>query len=267
MGAVRPRAAFAFMWDPAQYGRFAKERARPFFDLLAQIDAAEPKSIVDLGCGTGELTAALAKRWPSAEVVGVDSSPEMIAKAEAQVSPRLRFETKRIQDWQPSAAVDVLFSNAALHWVKPHEQEIERMAGCVAPGGTFAFQAPNQFAAPSHTIIQDVRNLPEWRPLIGSATADGYLAPPAWYAQSLAAWGFETRVWETIYYQVLAGDDAVLEWIKGTALRQPLAKLDPPQQEKFLAQVGARLRKAYPKESGGTMLPYRRLFVVATRVS
>lgn len=251
-------------WDPAQYGKFAKERAQPFFDLLAQIEA-QPNSVVDLGCGAGELTAVLAKRWPTAEVMGVDSSPEMIANARAHARDNLCFEQLPIESWNPPQPFDLVFANAALHWVKPHEQQIERLAGCVAKGGTFAFQAPNQFAAPSHTLIHDVRNLPEWRDVIGSASSDGYLAPPSWYLHALTGWGFATRVWETIYYQMLEGDNAVLEWLKGTALRAPLAKLDAAQQERFLEQLGRRLRSAYPKENGGTLLPYRRLFVVATR--
>jgi len=252
-------------WDPAQYEKFKKERARPFFDLLAQLDDISPRTVVDLGCGTGELTAELAKKWPQAEVVGVDNSPEMIAKSTPFANPRLRFAIAEIEDWSPAAPVDLVFSNAAFHWLKNHEQQIERLAKCVATGGTLAFQAPNQYREPSHTIIQEVRNAPEWKPMVGSATFDGYLAEPQWYLDTLRAFGFTPRLWETIYYQVLDGENSALEWVKGTALRGLLAKLNTRLQERFLAQCAEKFNRAYPKENGGTLFPYRRMFVVAKR--
>ena len=254
-------------WDPAQYEKFKKERARPFFDLLAQLDDIEPKTVVDLGCGTGELTAELAKKWPQATVVGVDNSPEMLEKSKAYASERLRFELNEMAQWSPKTAVDLIFSNAAFHWLKPHEEQIQRIARFVARGGTVAFQAPNQYREPSHTIIQDVRNTPEWRALIGSVTSDGYLAAPNWYLDTLRHMGFAPRLWETIYYQVLEGENAALEWVKGTALRGVLAKLDLEQQKRFLAQCAEKFSAAYPKTNGGTLFPYRRMFVVAKRLS
>jgi trans-aconitate 2-methyltransferase len=250
-------------WDPAQYEKFKKERARPFFDLLAQLDDISPRSIVDLGCGTGELTAELAKKWPQAEVVGVDNSPEMLEKSTPHTRERLRFELNDMSQWSPKSPIDLIFSNAAFHWLKPHEEQIQRLAGFVTR--TFAFQAPNQYREPSHTIIQDVRNAAEWKQLIGSATSDGYLSPPEWYLNTLREMGFASRVWETIYYQVLEGDNAALEWVKGTALRGVLAKLDPGQQKRFLAQCAEKFSAAYPKTNGGTLFPYRRMFVVAKR--
>lgn len=250
-------------WDPAQYEKFKGERARPFFDLLSALDGISPRTVVDLGCGTGELTAELAKKWPQASVVGVDNSPEMIAKSHPFASERLRFETAEMETWSPMAPVDLLFSNAALHWLREHERQIERLAGCIASGGTFALQAPNQFREPSHAIIQEICNAPEWMPLIGSERSDGYLAAPQWYLATLRALGFTPRVWETIYYQVLEGENAALEWVKGTALRGVLAKLNAPQQERFLAQCAVKFNAAYPKENGGTLFPYRRMFVVA----
>jgi trans-aconitate 2-methyltransferase len=252
-------------WDPAQYEKFKAERTRPFFDLLAQLQDISPKTVVDLGCGTGEMTAELAKKWPDAQVLGIDNSPEMIAKSAPYVSGRLRFEVCEIEDWSPKQPVDLLFSNAAFHWLRDHEQQIRRLAGFVAPGGAFAFQAPNQFREPSHTVIHEVRNTSEWKPLIGSEASDGSLAEPQWYLETLRELGFQSRVWETIYYQILQGEDAVLEWVKGTALRPLLAKLNHEQQQRFLKQCAEKLRKAYPKGKGGTLFPYRRMFVVAKR--
>jgi trans-aconitate 2-methyltransferase len=254
-------------WDPAQYEKFKKERARPFFDLLAQLDDISPRTVVDLGCGTGELTAELAKKWPHATVLGVDNSPEMLEKSKTHAHERLRFELNEMAQWSPRAPVDLIYSNSAFHWLKPHEEQIRRVAGFVASGGTLAFQAPNQYREPSHTIIQDVRNSTEWKPLIGSATSDGYLAAPNWYLDTLREMGFAPRLWETIYYQVLEGENAALEWVKGTALRGVLAKLDLDQQKRFLEQCAEKFSAAYPKTKGGTLFPYRRMFVVAKRLS
>jgi trans-aconitate 2-methyltransferase len=250
-------------WDPAQYEKFKKERARPFFDLLAQLDDIAPRTVVDLGCGTGELTAELARKWPQARVVGVDNSPEMLEKSKSYAGDRLRFELSEMERWTPEHPVDLLFSNAAFHWLKPHEQQIKRLATFVAAGGTFAFQAPNQFEEPTHVIMQEVRNAPEWKPLVGAETPDSYLADPMWYIKTLSAMDFQVRVFETMYYQVVQGDDPVLEWLKGTSLRCILEKLDAGQQERFAEECGAKLRAAYPKKSGGTLFPYRRMFVVA----
>lgn len=253
-------------WDPQQYEKFKAERSRPFFDLLVAVGDISPQTVVDLGCGTGELTAELGKRWPEAEVTGIDSSPEMIEQAAKLSSERLWFEVCSIEQWKTHAQFDLVFSNAALHWLKRHEYEIERLADRVAPGGTFAFQMPNQFNEASHLIIQEVRNRPEWRELVGSESSDGYVAEIDWYKKALGRPPFSCEVWEKVYEQELRGDDAVLEWLKGSALRGLLAKLDIEQQERFLAQCGVKLREAYPQnEDGGTPFPYRRLFVVARR--
>ena len=254
-------------WDPTQYDKFKKERARPFFDLLAQLDDISPKTVVDLGCGTGELTAELAKKWPQAQVLGVDSSPEMLEKSKTHANKHPRFRTAAMEEWTPSSPVDLIFSNSAFHWLKPHEPQIKRIASFVAAGGTFAFQAPNQFREPTHVIMQEVRNSPEWKLLVGSETADSYLADPMWYIETLNAMGFDVRVFETLYHQVVQGDDPVLEWLKGTSLRCILEKLDLEQQERFAAQCGVKMRAAYPKRESGTLFPYRRMFVIARRAA
>jgi trans-aconitate 2-methyltransferase len=113
--------------------------------------------------------------------------------------------------------------------------------------------------------MQEVRNAPEWRPLVGSETPDSYLAEPMWYIEALSAMGFQASVFETMYYQVVQGDDPVLEWLKGTSLRCILDKLDPGKQERFALECGEKLRAAYPKKESGTLFPYRRMFVIAKR--
>lgn len=257
------------MWDPHQYEKFKRERARPFLDLFARLDDLDPATIVDLGCGTGELTVELSSRWPHADVLGLDSSSQMMAKAEqhkhAQAPGRLRFEQADIGHWSPSSSIDLVFSNAAFHWLDDHERQIERIAGFVGANGTMAFQMPNQGAQPSHQIVKQLCNAPRWNEKLGAHSTDWSIAAPAWYVRAFAAWGFTSSVWETVYYQVLEGENAVLEWLKGTTLRGILAQLGSSEQAEFLSECGLKLREAYPKTEFGTLLPYRRLFVVAKR--
>jgi len=254
------------MWNPEQYRRYRTERSRAFFDLLLQVDAPEARTIADLGCGPGELTATLAERWPSARIWGMDSSPEMIAAAAQYALPnRLSFELGNLADWQPSAPLDVLVSNAALQWVYGHEILIPRLASCVAPQGWLAFQVPGGFEALE--VLDNLRASPAWRDKVGVRPAESQALPSsaAWYLNVLAKLNFEVNAWETTYLHVLQGEDAALEWVKGTVLRPVLTKLTAEEQTTFLHEYREKLRVAYPRLSFGTIFPFRRLFVVARR--
>jgi trans-aconitate 2-methyltransferase len=232
--------------------------------------------VVDLGCGSGELTATLADRWPAAHIVGIDSSPEMIAEAERRAVPGLRFTTGDIEAWEPDQPVDVIISNAALQWVPTHRDLLPAWVEWLTPGGWLAFQVPGNFDAPSHTVLRELCQSPRWHNLLGNVLRDpdpAYAAPvasgaPAEYLDLLAAQDCATiDVWETTFLQVLQGDDPVLEWVKGTALRPVLAVLDadPAGRDEFLKEYGALLREAYPRSSYGTVFPFRRVFAVARR--
>ncbi len=256
------------MWDPVEYLRFAGHRGRPFVDLLARVDAEAPSTVVDLGCGPGNLTVTLADRWPTARVEGVDASGAMIERARAEhgaaAGGRLRFTVGDLREWAPPAPVDVLVSNATLQWVPGHLDLLPRLAASVRPGGWFAFQVPGNFAEPSHTELAAVRDLPRWRErLDGVDLATPWVAGPVDYLELLVSLGAAADVWETTYLQVLEGEDAVLRWISGTGLRPVLEVLDEAERTEFTADYGARLRKAYPQQPYGTVLPYRRLFAVA----
>ena len=253
------------MWDPGAYQRFAGERARPFFDLLARVGASSPGYVVDLGCGPGTLTAVLAQRWPGADVVGVDNSPEMISAAEAGRRPRLSFTLGDLRDWRPSRPVDVLVSNAALQWVPGHEDLVRGWPDLLAPGGWLAIQLPGNFNQPSHAILLELVSSARWRPLLAGIQLNRQAPDPAGYLDLLAPAGCEVDAWETTYLHVLPGDDPVTEWYRGTGLRPVLAALDPGQAEEFVADYGERARAAYPRRPYGTVLPFRRVFVVARR--
>jgi len=246
------------MWDPTQYGRYADERARPFHDLMAHVGTEAPSYVVDVGCGSGELTALLGTRWPDSTVEGVDSSAEMLARAPSS-SPRLRFTHADARTWRPERPVDLLVSSATMQWVDDHEQVLRELVACLAPGGWLALQVPGNFAAPSHVLLREAvaRWLPDF-PMRSEPVLD-----PAGYASVLSDAGCRVDAWETTYLQILAGTDPVLEWVKGTALRPVLAALPVGQHAAFLAEYGDALRSAYTPGRLGTLFPFRRVFAVA----
>jgi len=252
------------MWDAAQYMRFGGERARPFFDLIAQVAAQSPLYVADLGCGPGNLTAALAQRWPDAQVVGVDNSPQMI-EAAGKDNEGISFTLGDVRDWQPDRPPDVLVCNAVLQWVPGHNDLLLRWADMLAPGGWLAFQLPGNFDQPSHAIVRDMAQSPRWRELLRDAELNRQAGDPARYAELLARPGYEVDAWETSYLHILQGENPVLEWTKGTTLRPVLAALDAEQAAGFLREYGQRLRQAYDHRPFGTIFPFRRVFTVLHR--
>jgi trans-aconitate 2-methyltransferase len=255
------------MWDANQYLKYARERARPFFDLLAQVRNSDVRTAVDLGCGPGELTCVLSERWPAARVLGIDNSPEMLTKAAAHAIPgRLEFVAADLATWKPAQPCDLLFSNAALQWVSDHEQLFARLVGLLAPGGTLAVQMPYHMATPAQQAIDAAAREGPWQPLLaGVGLQPECVLPLLWYVRLLTGLGLVVDAWETTYLHILTGANPVLEWMKGTALRPLLDRLDTGSQEAFLADVGRRLRAAYPAVKDVTLFPFPRIFVVATR--
>jgi trans-aconitate 2-methyltransferase len=264
------------MWDPAQYLSFADERSRPFFDLTARIAATAPGLVVDLGCGPGQLTAVLAGRWPGAEVEGIDSSAEMIAAAHrvlaertpdaaAAAAGRLSFRVADVTDWGPGRPVDVIVSNAVLQWVPGHLELLPRWVAPLAPGGWLAFQAPGNFDQPSHAVLRELAGSPRWREQLAGVRLNRQAGEPAQYLDLLARLGLSVDAWETTYLHLLAGPDPVTEWYKGTGLRPVLTALPPADAAAFLAEYSERVLAAYPAAEYGTVLPFRRVFVVAQK--
>ena len=254
-------------WDAEVYSTFADERSRPFVDLLARVAATAPRRVVDLGCGPGPLTAGLARRWPDAEVTGVDSSTAMIEAAQAHRGPRADFVLADLADlpaWRPPHPVDVVVSNAALQWVPGHRALLPGLVGSLAEDGWLAFQVPGNHDAPSHRALRAVA---AEEPFAGhtDAVTRTAVAEPADYLADLAALGCRVDAWETTYLHVLAGPDPVLRWLEGTGARPYLDALPEALRPAFTQALGARLREAYPPAAPGTVLAFRRLFVVAQR--
>lgn len=255
------------MWDPNQYARFSAQRSRPFFDLFAQVEKCTPASVVDLGCGSGQLTRFFARRWPDAQVLGIDASAEMLEMAWGYAIPgRLIFQQCDLTDWTPEHPIDLIFSNAVLHWVADHQALIPQLAAHVSRRGTLAFQVPNNYTAPSHQILTRVARSSRWKDILGDLVDIRHVLPIHWYVRTLTRLEFAVDAWETEYIQILSGERPVLEWLKGTTLRPLLQRLESSGlQEDFLDELGHELEQAYPQEETGTLFPFRRIFVVAYR--
>ncbi len=252
-------------WNPTQYARYSSERNRPFFDLVNQVPAAEPASVVDLGCGSGELTATLAERWPGSRVIGIDSSAEMLERSAPHLSDRVGFELSDAAGFA-ATGVDVLISNALLQWVPEHRDLLPRWAGELNAGGWLAFQVPDNFGAPSHALLRELASSPAWAgKLAGELRHADAVAPAEEYLDLLTRAGLRVTAWQSRYLHVLTGDDPVLEWLRGTGLRPVLAALSSTDARAFESQYAGLLRQAYPPAEYGTVFPFLRTFVVGQK--
>ena len=249
------------MWDPAKYLDYADLRGRPFYDLIGRIDATEPRRVVDLGCGPGNLTASLVERWPGATLEAIDSSPEMVDAARAA---GIDARVADVHEWTPAPDTDVVVTNAVLQWVPDHRALLRRWIGELPPGAWFAMQVPGNMGSPSHVLARSLASRPEWSVLRGVLRGEEAVDDPTGYADLFADAGCAVDVWETTYVQRLSGPDAVLEWIAGTALRPVRAALDDAEWKRFRAELAPMLDEAYPpRPDGTTWFPFRRVFAVA----
>jgi trans-aconitate 2-methyltransferase len=254
----------AHTWDPDRYLTYADERGRPFVELLARVDA-DPQTVVDLGCGPGNLTALVRERWPDARVQGVDSSAEMIASARRDVVG-IDFEVADLREWLGRGErADVVVSNATLQWLPDHVEVLPALAE--AAGEWLAFQVPGNFGEPSHTIRTELAAEPAY-----AEHTRGVAVPssrePVEYLELLTDLGWTVDAWETTYLHVLEGDeDAVFKWVSGTGARPTLQALPEDLRAGFEAELQRRLRTAYPSRDGRVVLPFRRIFVVARRAA
>jgi trans-aconitate 2-methyltransferase len=251
-------------WDPGRYLEFADERGRPFLDLMGRVAAVEPRTVADLGCGPGNLTRLLARRWPTADVLGMDASPAMIQRARGLEDARLRFQVGDLRRWQPDAPVDVVVSTATLQWVPDHRDLLPRLVAALPSEGWLAFSVPGNFGEPSHQLLREYAALDRYAPYTrGVEWPDAF--DGATYLADLATLGCDVDAWETTYLHVLPGPDPVFRWISATGARPVLAALPDGLRERFEDEYKTALNRAYPPQHHGTVLPFRRVFVVARR--
>jgi trans-aconitate 2-methyltransferase len=243
--------------------KFAGPRLRPAVDLLSRIDVSNPSEIYDLGAGAGNVTRLLKERWPNARITGVDDSQEMLAKA-AKDAPEINWQCADLATWRPTRPANVIYSNAAFHWVGNHDELFPALFSKLRPGGVLAVQMPRNFAAPSHTAIAQAARSGPWRAKLEPLLRPSPVGEPAFYFSLLAQRAESIDIWETEYLHVLEGEHPVKEWTKGTWLKPLLDALNAPDRAGFEACYADLLAQAYPRRPDGrTLFPFRRLFIVA----
>ena len=260
------RYAAYMLWDPDQYELFTGPRTRPAVDLLRSFEADSPETVVDLGCGTGHLTAALAGRWPSAGIVGVDKSSSMLARA-AKQGGEITWVEADIAEWHPPREVDVIFSNAALQWLDDHRRLFPRLAGFLSPRSVLAVQMPDNGGEPSHCVAIELASGSKWGSRLRSVVRLSPLLSSGEYTELLEDHFDEVEIWRTTYVHVLDGEHAVSEWVQGSFLKPFLDALDEEDAAAFLAEYRTLIRPAYETLADGrTLFPFSRLFIVARRL-
>jgi trans-aconitate 2-methyltransferase len=252
-------------WNPALYSRFEDERTRPAAELLARVPLDAAKHVVDLGCGPGNSTELLVRRYPSAQISGIDNSEAMLAAARKRL-PAIPFELRDVAEWQPAAQLDLAFANATLQWVPEHEHLLPRLLSVLAPGGVLAVQVPDNLDEPSHVLMREVAGGPRFASLTGDANKVRSRILPAQRYYDLLSPHAEVDVWRTTYYHLMEDAGAIVRWLRSTGLKPFIEALTPDLQSAFLSEYERRIDAAYPRRADGRrLLAFPRLFIVARR--
>jgi trans-aconitate 2-methyltransferase len=254
------------IWNARHYLKYGEERTRAASDLAARVKLTRPGRIVDLGCGPGNSTQVLRQRWPMADIVGVDSSSEMIDAARREF-PEQNWIQENISHWSPGEPFDLIYSNATLQWLPDHHALMRRLLSLVVPGGALAFQIPSGNFATVRTLIHEISHESAWTDRMDAARHALTMESPAFYYDTLTEFASKLDIWETEYHHILESQKSVVDWIASTGLRPFLAALDSEEErELFLAKLRHRVNDAYPLQIDGRVLfPFRRTFVIAYR--
>lgn len=259
-------------WDAVQYLKFEDQRTRPARDLLAQVPVETPSRIVDLGCGPGNSTELLVRRFPNAQVIGVDNSSDMIAKARQRL-PEVQFVEGDIGAlsgdaggaWRNEGPFDVIYANAALQWVPDHDTLLPGLVELLAPGGALAIQMPDNLAQPSHNLMREVAGAGQWSSRLAGVERLR-LAAVGEYYDMLIPHLERVDIWHTIYQHPLDGVDAIVEWVKGTGLMPYIEPLDVSERALYLTEYTEKLAEFYPERADGkVLLAFPRIFIVGRR--
>jgi trans-aconitate 2-methyltransferase len=253
-------------WNAGQYLKFEDERTRPAADLIRRIPLTDIRNAVDIGCGPGNSTELIVDRYPGARVLGIDTSPDMLAKARVRL-PGVTFELADIATWDPGERYDLIFANAVLQWLPDHPRLLARLASFLETGGCLAVQMPNNLHEPSHTLMRKVAQEGPWAGKLKAATMSrekigSFEDYYSWLYQA----GCSADIWQTTYVHPLEDAGAIVEWLKGTGLRPYLDPLTPEEQSAYLNMYRAEIEKVYPaQQDGKVLLRFPRLFFVARR--
>jgi len=263
--AYRSRTMATDTWDPRQYDKFQRQREQPFFDLLALVRPQDGMRVVDLGCGTGKLTRTLHERLQARDTLGRDRSARMLDEARAGALPHgLRFEVGTIESFD-GVGYDLIFSNAAFHWVEDHEALVRRLTGALAPGGQLAFQVPAQHDGLSHLIAEELTMVEPFRGALGGWHRPQPVLRPEAYSRLLYDSGLEDPIVRLIVYpHVLASRAEVVEWMKGTLLTEYARRLPAELFERFVAEYRARLLASL-NDARPFFFPFNRILVWGQR--
>ncbi|WP_188584171.1 trans-aconitate 2-methyltransferase [Azorhizobium oxalatiphilum] len=253
-------------WNARLYLSFEDQRTRPARDLVAQIPLDAARRVVDLGCGPGNSTELLAARYPEAEVIGIDTSPDMLATARRRL-PHTTFIEADVATYSLPQPADIILANAVLQWVPDHQALFPRLLGQLSEGGVLAVQMPDNLNEPTHAGMRKVASEGPWAAKLAEATTARTVLPPAsQYYDLLAPLATRVDIWRTTYHHPLESPTAVVEWMKGTGLRPFLDPLDKDEQAAFLAAYEAQIAQDYPPRTDGkVLLAFPRLFIIAGR--
>ncbi|EIM28087.1 trans-aconitate 2-methyltransferase [Microvirga lotononidis] len=253
-------------WDAGQYLKFEDERTRPSLDLLKRVPLDAATSCIDLGCGPGNSTELIARRFSSARILGLDNSPDMLAKAKARL-PGLHFEEADIANWETTERFDLIFANAVLQWLPEHPALLKRLVSFLKDGGCLAVQMPNNLNEPSHRLMAQIAQDGPWAEKLTSLgrareTIGSFEDYYAWLRQV----GCSVDLWQTTYVHPLDGAAAIVEWFKSTGLKPYIDPLSPEERSHFHRRYEAAIAEAYPVQPDGkVLLRFPRLFFVAQR--
>lgn len=251
-------------WSAKEYLKFEDDRIRPVHDLANAVPLKDVKTIVDLGCGPATSTEVLFNHWPKAKISGFDSSADMIASAKKRL-PKVDFFVEDIEKWSPSADVDLLFSNAVFQWLPDHIEQMKRLLSAMKSGAALAVQMPDNLFEPTHRAMIHVAEDKRWADRIGSVAREK-LPNVSVYYDALKPLARHVELWQTIYNPVMENHEAIVEWMKGAALRPFLAPLNDEEKQAYLALYLERIKKLYPVQyDGKVLLRFPRLFVVIVK--
>lgn len=254
-------------WNSEMYLKFKAQRTQPAVDLARRVGdlVAEPREIIDLGCGPGNSTRVLKERFPKARIIGADNSENMLEKARGE-NPDLEFTKLDISGGLSGCGeYDVVFSNACLQWVNGHRELFPRIFSMVKPGGVFAAQIPMNYDEPIHKIIARVTESAEWKPKLGQGRIFGTLTISEYY-DLLSGLTDDFEVWQTVYCHRMPSIASIIEWYSSTGLRTYLAALSDVDKPRFIDEITAELEREYPKQANGEIIfRFPRFFFAARK--